>query len=90
MTRWKEFYDAQMEDKDLRALVEDELEALKIGEKIVRLRKEKGLTQTKLAARAGMAASKVCAIENSPQNIELSTLIRIARAGNKKLRVSFA
>ena len=90
MTRWKEFYKEQMEDGELRALVEEELEMLKIGQKIARMRKETGLTQTKLAARARMAASKVSAIENSPQNIELTTLIKIARAANKKLKISFA
>ena len=90
MTRWKKFYEAQMEDKELRTLVEEELEALRIGEQIAKLRKEKRLTQTKLAARAGMTASKVSAIENTPQNIELATLIKIAHAANKKLRISFA
>ena len=79
-----------MEDPQIRALVEEELEALKIGEKIARLRQETGLTQTKLAARAGMSASKVSALENAPQNLEVATLIRIARAAKKKLKVSFA
>lgn len=89
VTRWKRFYDEQMKDERLRVLVEEELEALKIGEKVARLRKKEGLTQTKLAARAGMAASKVSAIENSPQNVELATLVKIARAANKKLKISF-
>ncbi len=89
MTRWKRFYDEQMKDEQLRVLVEEELEALRIGEKVARLRKSEGLTQTRLAARAGMAASKVSAIENSPQNVELATLVRIARAANKKLKISF-
>jgi DNA-binding XRE family transcriptional regulator len=90
MTRWKKFFEAQMEDEQLRTLVEEELQALNIGEKIAKLRKEKGLTQTRLAARAGIAASKVSAIENSPQNVELATLIRLARAANKKLKISFS
>lgn len=90
MTRWKKFYESQLEDKELRALVEEELEALKIGEQIAKLREEEGLTQTKLAARAGMAPSKVSAIENAPQNIEVATLIRIARAAKRKLKISFA
>lgn len=89
MSRWKRFYDEQMKDERLRVLVEEELEALKIGEKVARLRKKEGLTQTRLAARVGMAASKVSAIENSPQNVELATLVKIARAANKKLKISF-
>lgn len=90
MTRWKKFYENQMQDEELRALVKEELEALRIGEKIAKLRQEKGLTQTKLAAKAGMTASKVSAIENFPQNVELATLIKLARAANKKLKVSFS
>ncbi len=88
-TRWEKFYESEMEDKELSALVEEEIEALRIGEKIAELRKESGLTQTRLAARAGIAASKVSAIENNPQNVEVATLIKLARAANKKVRISF-
>lgn len=89
MTRWKRFYQKQMEDKKMKALVEQELEALQIGEKIAALREEEGLTQTRLAARAGMPSSKISAVENSPQNLEIATLVRIARAANRKLKISF-
>ena len=89
MTRWDRFYQKQMEDKELKALVEEELEALRIGAKIAALRDEEGLTQTKLAARTGMPSSKISALENSPHNLEIATLIRIARAANRKLQISF-
>ena len=89
MTRWKRFYQKQLEDKKMKALVEQELEALQIGEKIAALREEEGLTQTRLAARAGMPSSKISAVENSPQNLEIATLVRIARAANRKLKISF-
>jgi len=90
MTRWNRFYEKQMEDKDLKALVEGELEVLRIGAQIAALRDEEGLTQTKLAARAGMPSSKISAIENSPHNLEIATLVRIARAANRELKISFA
>ena len=89
MTRWNRFYQKQMEDKKLKALVEEELEVLRIGAKIAALREEEGLTQTKLAARAGMPSSKISALENSPHNLEIATLVRIARAANRKLMISF-
>ncbi len=89
MTRWNRFYREQLEDKKLKTLVEQELEAMRIGEKIAALREEEGLTQTKLAAKAGMPSSKISALENEPQNLEIATLIRIARAANRKLRISF-
>ena len=90
MTRWNRFYQKQMEDKKLKALVEEELEVLRIGAKIAALREEEGLTQTKLAARAGMPSSKISALENSPHNLEIATLVRIARAANRELKISFA
>ena len=89
MTRWNHFYEKQLEDKKLREMVEQELEALRIGKKVAALREEERLTQTQLAARAGIASSKISAIENSPQNLEIATLVRIARAAKRKLKIEF-
>jgi len=89
MTRWNRFYEKQLENKKLRAMVEQELEGLRIGKQIAALRKQAGLTQTKLAAKAGMPSSKISTIENNPKNLEIATLVRIARATNRKLRISF-
>ena len=90
MSRWNRFYQEQLEDKKLKVRVEQELGALRIGAKIAALREEEGLTQTKLAARAGMPSSKISAIENSPQNLEIATLVRIAHAAKRKLKIEFA
>ncbi|MFQ5695287.1 MAG: helix-turn-helix domain-containing protein [Terriglobia bacterium] len=89
MTRWNKYYQRQMEDKEMKALVEQELQALRIGEKVARLREEEKLTQTKLAARAGMSSSKISVIENEPHNIEIATLVKIALAAKRKLKISF-
>ena len=40
MTRWDRFYEKQMEDQKLKALVEKELKALRTGAKIVERRIE--------------------------------------------------
>jgi len=88
-TRWSRFYKAQLENRKLKRLVEQELAGLRVGAQIAHLRKRERLTQTKLAARAGMPSSKISAIENSPQNLELSTLVRIAHAANRKVKISF-
>lgn len=89
-TRWNRFYQRQLEDKKLKALIEEELAKLRLGVQIARLREEEGLTQARLAARAGMASPKISAIENEPQNLTLGTLIRIARAANRKLKIHFS
>ena len=90
MTRWNRFYKKQLDDQKLKGLVEAELAALRIGRKIAALREKEGLTQTKLAAKAGMPSSKISAMENNPQNLEIATLLRIARAANRKLRIDFS
>ena len=89
MTRWNRYYRKQMQDKEFKALVEQELASLRIGARLAAVREEEGLTQTRLAARAGMASSKVSAIENQPQNLELGTLVRLALAANRKIKVTF-
>ncbi len=88
-TRWNRYFQKQLEDRQLRALVEEELAALRLGAQIARLREEEGLTQTQLAARAGMSAPKISAMETTPQNLELGTLLRIARAANRRVEIRF-
>jgi len=81
-TRWNRFIRRQVADEKLKVLVEEELAALRIGAQIAKLREEEKLTQTKLAARAGIPSSKISAIESSPKNLTIGTLVRIARAAN--------
>lgn len=79
-TRWKLFYEKQMEDAKQRELVESELENLQLGVQIAKLRAAENLSQTKLAARAEMNAPKISAMENEPRNLTIGTLIRMANA----------
>jgi transcriptional regulator with XRE-family HTH domain len=48
-----------------------------IGNRITALRKEKGLSQQKLAIDAGLERSHLTNIENGNKNISLSTLEKI-------------
>ena len=62
-------------------LVDEELKALKIGVQVARLRQEKGLTQTQLAAKVGMSAPNISRIESSEaQNLTLTMLVRLFSA----------
>jgi ribosome-binding protein aMBF1 (putative translation factor) len=61
--RWSRYYERQMEDPEMKELVEKELENLRIVVLIARKREERHLSQTQLAARAGMSASKISATE---------------------------
>ena len=88
-TRWGNYYARQMEDPEMRRLVEKELASLNVGIQIARLRQQLGLSQTELAARAGMSAPKISVLESSPKDAKLSTLIRVARAFGLGLKVEF-
>jgi DNA-binding XRE family transcriptional regulator len=86
-TRWKRFYEKQMEDLKLRKLVEIELENLQLGVQIAKLRAAENLSQTKLAAKAEMSAPKISAMENEPRNLTIGTLIRVAHALGSRVEI---
>ncbi len=86
-TRWHRYYRKQMENDQLRTLVERELENLRLGVQIARLREQENLSQTKLAALADMSAPKISAMENDPQNLTLATLIRVANALGSRVEI---
>lgn len=89
-TNWDRYYRAQMRDPELQQLVDDELKALRVGAQLARLRERRRLSQTRLAALAGMSAPNVSRIESSPgQNLTLGTLVRLARALNCEPRITF-
>lgn len=88
-TRWDRYYERQMKDPEMKELVEKELQDLHLGIQLARLRQGEGLNQTSLAARAGMNASKISVIEKSPRNVTLGTLIRLAHALGKKVKINF-
>jgi transcriptional regulator with XRE-family HTH domain len=89
-TNWERYYQQQMKEPELRALVEAELRALRVGAHLARLRERRGLSQTQLAARAGMSAPNVSRIETSPaQNLTLGTLMRLAGALNYNVGITF-
>jgi transcriptional regulator with XRE-family HTH domain len=86
-SRWNRFYLKQLEDEEMKQLVERELNSLKLGIQIARLRKQGKLTQTRLAALADMSAPKISALENEPQNLTIATLIRVAHALGTKVEI---
>ena len=51
-----------------------------MGQRIVSLRKERGLSQQDLAYRIGMEKSNLSVIENGKSNPQVLTLVRIASA----------
>jgi transcriptional regulator with XRE-family HTH domain len=89
MNRLDRYIERQMQDPEFRDLVEKEVAALQVGIQIARLREALKMNQTQLAARAGMNASKISKIENSPKNVTLNTLTRLALALNRRIKIDF-
>jgi transcriptional regulator with XRE-family HTH domain len=90
MTRFDRYYERQMQDPEIRRLVEQELAALEVGVQIAKLRESLKLNQTQLAARAGMNASKISRLETSAAtNVTLGTLTRVASALNASVKIAF-
>ena len=88
-TNWDLYYQQQMGDPAMRALIEEELKALRIGAEIARLRRKVHMSQTQLAARTGMSAPNISRIETSPaQNMTLETLVKIARALGREVEIA--
>lgn len=89
MNRLDRYVARQMQDPEIRKLVEQELADLEVGIMIARLREALNMNQTQLAARAGMNASKISRIESSPKNVTLNTLTRLALALNRRIKIDF-
>ena len=89
-TNWDLYFRKQLGDPETRELIEGEVESLRVGAQIARLRQQRRLSQAQLAARAGMSAPNISRIENSPaQNMTLETLVKIARALGRGVDVTF-
>ena len=52
-TNWDLYYRKQMGDPEMRALIEEELKALRVGTELARLRRTAHMSQTQLAAENG-------------------------------------
>jgi DNA-binding Xre family transcriptional regulator len=87
-TNWDRYYKRQMDDPLTRRFVEEELGALRIGIQVAKLRQEKGLSQTQLAARVGMSAPNISRIETDPSsNLTLNTLVKLFRALDREVAI---
>lgn len=77
----KSWLEGKLENPKFRKRFEEEYEKLSIGEQLVRLRLQAGLTQEKLAKRVGTTASAISRYENADYDrYEVRTLRKIVRA----------
>lgn len=88
-TNFDRFLEKELEDDEFREEFEKGFQNLKIGYKINKARKERGMSQRELAEEIGTAQSNISRIEKGDQNISSELLYKIAKALNKELVVKF-
>ena len=68
----------------------DDLEILyDIKRQVIKLRKEKGLSQKELAEKIGTKQSAISRLENESYNPSIELLYKIAKACDKELQIKF-
>ena len=73
--------------KDLKDTVEGSDPVFELRKKILVLRLDEGLSQEKLANKAGMKQSVISRIENGESEPRIETVNRIARALDRKVKI---
>src|SRR3989338_1443683 len=84
----KSWIDKKLSNPKFRKKFEEEYQKLSIGEQLIRIRLEAGLTQAQVAKKAGTTASAISRYENAQYDrYELQTLQRIVQACGGELKI---
>jgi HTH-type transcriptional regulator / antitoxin HipB len=84
----KSWLDEKLKDPKFRKGFEEEFEKLSIGEQLVRLRLQTGMTQAQVAKKVGTTASAISRYENAEYDrYEIQTLRKIVEACGGHLKV---
>ncbi len=75
------------EDKNFVFKFDEGFEKFKIGILLRKARTEAKITQTELAKRLNTKKSSISRIENHAEDIKLSTLVKVAAALDKQLKI---
>lgn len=73
--------------EEFKAMLEDALLTKSVGEAIERARKDKNLTPEEVGQRVGVSRMRISQLEKA-ENIELSTLVRVASAMGYKVQIA--
>ena len=75
--------------KDYQDKIKEEAKFIKAKMEIVRVRREKKLSQSALAKKMNVKREFISRIESGNQNITLATLLKIATATGKEFKFGF-
>lgn len=90
MSSYDAFFNEMMKDSEVKREYDALEPEFQLIRKMIRARREAGLTQKELAERTGIQQSNISRIENGNGNPSLSTLNKLAQGLGKKLVISFA
>jgi HTH-type transcriptional regulator/antitoxin HipB len=77
-------------DKEFEKGYDSGYEEFKIGHLLKNARNKSGITQDELARRLRTSKSSISRIENHAEDIRLSTLMRVAKALGKEVRIAIS
>ena len=88
--RFRDYLNEQLKDPAFRKAYEEEGVFVELAIQVARLREQKGITQRELAKRLHTSQQTISRLE-SPRNgsLSLKTLIKLAHALGKDLKVQF-
>lgn len=86
-TAWDSYLDQQLTDPSVRQAFDEEIKVLSIGTQLATQRKRKGLTQAELAKKIGTSTPQLSRTERRPENVNMRTLIRYAKAVGMNLDI---
>lgn len=90
MSDFRNFLKENLEnDPEFKEIWEQDAEKRKLVKQIIALRINEHLTQKELAKKVGTNQSAISRLESGKYNPSVDFLIRIARALNKKVEISF-
>lgn len=86
----KSLFDKKMRDADFRAIYDEVSAEMNIAEQIAKLRHEAKMSQSELAKKVSTSRTAIARYESGHYGrYNLITLIKIARAFNKRLKISY-
>ena len=87
----KSIFDKKMESPKFKAIYDDVSAEMNIGEEIAKLRHKARMSQLELARKVHTSRTAIARYESGNyEGYNVGTLIRIARALHKRLKISFS
>jgi len=87
----KSIFDRKMESAKFKAVYDEVSAEMSVGEQISRFRHEAKMSQLELAKKVSTSRTAIARYESGNyERYNVGTLARIAKAFNKKLKISFS